>query len=352
MAEVILVRDASTATSFATTTIVVTAGSESTTDSYLVDKGVYGPKYISAAISYPTPATTSVQADLQVSQGGVVWHTVHSSTAVNGERIEFFAPQGMFRFRCVAFVGGAPTISISVVARTIVDRLVVHSVGPTVGAVTEGAVALFGTAAAPIVQDTNATQFIAMNFDSGATGGWSTYGLRVNLACSGANTGNANAISTNIGLAARMQNFSSIACDVTFGAAGWVAGRGSGLSVYYSLPAAVMPNGGNYIGINIEFACPAGCDVGTPGVAAPVRTAMLGFSIGGDAAARLTFEEQGTAMSFVGFTAGSDQIINNDGLTIGAGDPANVIGLRVGIGTAGAGDAYYYIPLVPIAEWN
>ena len=79
---------------------------------------------------------------------------------------------------------------------------------------------------------------------------------------------------------------------------------------------------------------------------------MLRFAISGDPTAKATFEDTGTAMSFVDFTEGSNKIINSDNLTIGAGDPANVIGLRVGIGTGGAGDAFYYIPLVPEAEWD
>lgn len=208
-----------------------------------------------------------------------------------------------------------------------------------------------GLSAVPLVDDSVDARFIEGHFDSGAASGDSR-GLSISLAATGVLQTYSTAIYGGMAPSVNVRNPVAVQGDVIFGAAGSVQGLGYGVGTYFSFPAATLPGSGNYAGMNIEFAFPASCDIGSPGAGGATRVAMLRFAISGDTTAKATFEDTGTAMSFVDFTAGSDKIINSDVLTIGAGDPANVIGLRVGIGTGGAGDAFYYIPLVPEGEWN
>lgn len=208
-----------------------------------------------------------------------------------------------------------------------------------------------GLSAVPLVDDSVDVVFMSGYFDSGATSGDSK-GLAIVLEATGASQDYSTAIYGKLVVPVELNNPCSISGDVEFGVAGSVTGLCYGIGTYFSFPAAVMASGGNYAGVNIEFALPANCDIGTPGSGGATRVAMLRFAVSGDTTAKATFEDTGTAMSFVGFTEGSDMIINSDVLTIGAGDPANVIGLRVGIGTGAGQDAIYYIPLVPEAEWN
>ncbi len=208
-----------------------------------------------------------------------------------------------------------------------------------------------GTDSVPLVDDDTNVNFMSAYFDSGATSGDSK-GMAIKLHATGLLQTYSTAIFGAIAPSVRVRNPVAVQGDMYFGAAGAVQGLGYGVGTYIAFPAASLPSGGNYAGMNIEFSLPASCDIGSPGGGGASRVAMLRFAIGGDTTAKATFEDTGTAMSFVDFTAGSNKIINSDVLTIGAGDPANVIGLRVGIGTAGGGDAFYYIPLVPEGEWD
>lgn len=208
-----------------------------------------------------------------------------------------------------------------------------------------------GTDSVPLVDDDTNVNFMRAYFDSGATSGDSK-GLGITLKATGAMQTYSTAIYGSCDPSVRVRNPVGVEGDLIFGAAGAVQGSGAGLGAYVSFPAATLPSGGNYAGLSVEVAFPASCDIGTPGAGGATRVCVARFAISGDTTAKATFEDTGTMFSFVGFTAASDGIINSDNLTIGAGDPANVIGLRVGVGTGGGGDAIYYIPLVPTAEWN
>jgi len=208
-----------------------------------------------------------------------------------------------------------------------------------------------GTDSVPLVDDTVDVNFMSAYFDSGAESGHSK-GLAIVLKATGAMQTYSKAIYGKCEASVRVRNPAAVRGDLSFGVAGAVQGSGYALGGNVNFPAAALPSGGNYIGANVEFHLPAGCNIGSPGAGGASRVAMLCLGIGGDATAKATFEDTGTAMSLVGFTEGDKKIINSTNLTIGAGDPANVIGLRVGIGTGGAGDAFYYIPLVPEAEWG
>lgn len=208
-----------------------------------------------------------------------------------------------------------------------------------------------GTDSVPLVDDSVDVNFMRAYFDSGATSGDSK-GLGITLKATGTLQTYSTALYGSVEPSVQVRNPVGVQGELIFGVAGGVQGSGYGVGSYVSFPGAALPSGGNYAGMCIDFNLPASCDIGSPGAGGATRVSMLRFAIGGDGTAKATFEDTGTAMSFVGFTEGSDCIINSDNLTIGAGDPANVIGLRIGIGTAGGGDTFYYIPLVPEAEWN
>lgn len=207
-----------------------------------------------------------------------------------------------------------------------------------------------GTEAVPLVDDDVNVNFMSAWFDSGATSG-STRGMAIHMAATGAHS-YSKAILGDISPSVVMPNLAAIQGEVFCGVASGISGLGYAIGAYFQFPARTLPSGGNYAGMNIEVSFPASCDIGSPGAGGAVRTSVLRLAIGGDTTAKATFEDTGTAFSFVGFTAASASIINSDVLTIGAGDPANVIGLRVGVGPEGGGDTFYYIPLVPAAEWN
>lgn len=208
-----------------------------------------------------------------------------------------------------------------------------------------------GTDTVPLVDDTVDVNFMRAYFDSGATSGDSK-GLGITLKPTGAAQTYSTAIYGSCDPSVVVRNPVGVEGDLIFGAAGGVTGSGAGLGAYVSFPAATMPSGGQYAGLQVEVAFPASCDIGDPGAGGATRVSVAKFQISGNVTAKATFEDTGTMFSFAGFTAASGGIINSDTLTIGAGDPANVIGLRVGIGTVGGQDAIYYIPLVPTAEWG
>lgn len=353
MAEVRLARDVSTVTSFATTLLVVTAGSESTTDSYYVDKGVYGPKYISAAITFPTPGA-AVQVDLQISQGGVIWHTIRSITQINGERIEFFAPQGFFRFRAVSFTG-APTCSISVVARSVVDRLEINSVGPTPETITAGAAALFGSAAFPITQALASTNFVEMNFSAGNLTGWSA-GLMVRTASTGgAAVASFTGIQLEATVEAQQQMWSGIDAYVVIGVAGEVQGGlgcfNAALAFYDG--AGAIAGGGAYRVMKLAVNESAATDI-----SGALRVAFLELTMeGAGGVAGMETLADSVLFGLVGFTpaaAATNPIITNGATTEGSATfLANCIGIKIGVAANdGVGYAAYYIPAVPLADWS
>lgn len=335
MAETRLPRDVATA-SWATQTLVVTAGSETVTDSFYVDKGVYGPKRIRAAVSFPTPGT-AVQVDLQVSQGGVIWHTIYALTNFDGDTIEFPAPQGFFRFRAVSFTG-APTCSITLTALGIAQsRLVLGSIGPTIGGVTEGAAVQIGSAAAPIVQDTANTAFVSMNFVNDATTG-SIRGMRITLDAGGTLQTYTKAANFIINETAHVRNPVVVKSDLNCSADSFVQGSGALFGGYVGFPASVFPSYGAFGGIDLEFNAPASCSHNTGGFP---QVAFLRFSLGGDGTAITSLETGATTaggrlcfLSLQGFTEGAGRMVRIAAPTTAAAS------LRVMIGTT-----YYYLGL-------
>ena len=323
-------------------TLVATADAETTSDSYYVDKGVYGPKYISLVVNFTTPATAGNIVDIQVSQGGVIWHTIRQITDINGERIEFLAPQGFFRLRSTT-LGGAPVCDADCVARTIIDRLDIHSVGDTIDGNTEGAVAVFGTAAAPIVQDTAGTTFISCNFRNDATTG-TTMGLRVTLDAGGAMQTYTNCINAILNMTAQLRNPFCFYADQnwteTFGVQGW----GGVYGAYVAFATGAIATTGRYGGYNMEFAIPAGA---THAAGGTPQIAFFCAVISGDATAITSFEtapgNPGRLCLFnlQGFAEGTGRCFS-----VGGGGAAVAATVRILIGTV-----YYYV-MLSTAEAN
>jgi hypothetical protein len=326
MAETLLARDTAT-TSWATETLVVTAGSETVTDSFYVDKGVYGPKRIRAALSFPTPGS-AIQVDLQVSQGGVIWHTIAALTNIGGETIEFDAPQGFFRFRAVSFTG-APTASLTLTALGISGGpTFVGSVG-TPGAVTEGAAGQWGSAAIPLRQDDANTAFLSANFVNDATSG-STFGARVTLDVGGLLQTFSTAIHGQLNATCatgNVRNPVAVQGDLTFSSTCWIQGLGYGVGTYITLPGAAVATG-TFACINAEINAPAGYSGGASPVMAIWRAA-----IGGDATALTNLNDNLDFMSLQGVTEGTGNMFS------AGADVAAAATLRILVNTT----AYYIL---------
>jgi hypothetical protein len=330
MAETLLARDSATA-SWATQLLVVTAGSETVTDSFYVDKGVYGPKKIRAALSYPTPGT-AIRVDLQISQGGVIWHTIKACTNIGGETFEFPAPQGFFRFRAVSFTG-APTASLTLTALGAGEGS--DAGGPqfgsvgTPGTVTEGAALQVGSSSIPLRQDTVNTVFVSMNFVNDAVTG-STMGLRVTLDSGGLLQTYSTAIHGQMNCTCatgNVRNPVAVQGDLSFDATCWIQGLGYGVGTYITLPGAAVTTG-TFACINAEINAPAGYSGGASPIMAVWRCA-----IGGDATALVNLNDNLDFMSIQGVTEGTGNMFS------AGADVAAAATLRILVNTT----AYYIL---------
>ncbi|KKK81058.1 hypothetical protein LCGC14_2817270, partial [marine sediment metagenome] len=235
------------------------------------------------------------------------------------------------------------TVTAQVEAPAVADNIEINEASGD----TAGAVLRMGLSGFPLRKDTAGTNFIYGNFTG--SGGGSTKGLTILMVPTGTPS-YTKAILGDIRPTAVVGNLAALQGECVLGAASGITGLGYAIGAYFSFPAAVVASAGNYAGLNVEVAFPASCDIGTPGAGgAPVRTSVIRCAISGDTTAKGTFEDTGTMFSFVGFTQEQYGVVSSQRL---AELPAGSIGLRIGVGTAGGGDAFYFIPAVPLAEWN
>ena len=203
-----------------------------------------------------------------------------------------------------------------------------------------------GSSSVPVVDDTAGVAFITGFFDAGAISG-DNKGLSIELNATGVLQTFSTAIYGVCKPSVQVRNPVGVQGDLIFGAAGWIQGLGYAIGGYASLPNAVVASTGNFAGCNIEVAA-AGSTTDVSGI---TRASVLRLAVGGDATGIATFETKGAVISLVGFTqaAGVTKMISSTRL---AELPAGTIGMRVGVGGGGGGDTMYYVPLVPVAEWN
>jgi len=215
---------------------------------------------------------------------------------------------------------------------------------------TDGGVIRMGTSGSPITEDTAGMNFVMGYFDSGATSGWPA-ALYLHLAATG--TTAFTALQGDMTVSATATTVTGIESFMAFTSPGKVSGAARACQGTIDFGNYEITTGGGVYSagcFNIKGEGSA-CD---PSLAQRIQCIELKTE--GTFETNKDFEKKAAAYAiyFNGFSgaAGTGSILTTTTLTIGAGDPANVVGIRVGVGgDADAGTAYY-IPLVPAAEWN
>ncbi len=202
-----------------------------------------------------------------------------------------------------------------------------------------------GSSSVPVVDDTAGVAFITGFFDAGATSG-DNKGLAIELNATGVLQTFSTAIYGVCKPSVQVRNPVGVQGDLIFGAAGWIQGLGYAIGGYLSLPGAAVVATGNVACISADINAPANADVSLA-----TRVSCIRINVGGDGTGIATFETAGSVISLVGFTQAGDTTKMISSVRL-AELPAGTIGVKWGVGAGGGGDTEYYMPLVPIAEWD
>lgn len=293
-------------------------------------------------------APTAFDIDIEFSEAGTIYRRLVNFTNVGGERASFASTPGFYRAKVNSLTAaGAETVTLTVAASvdapTALNTLQIDEVHPSI---TKGACIQLGLDAAPITDDTADVEFVSMHFDSGGTG--SQYGMRLKFDATADLQLYSKGLRVDMTTTIRVRNPCAIQASLTLSHA--VVGTAAALQTEVSTPN-LQTLTGTHTAFNVAVYAGGSASDHHPNSS----WSMIRFQVGGDATGCLNFQQFGYALLFQGFTAAAvgaqfnTPIITNTKL---AELPAGNLGIKVGVGAVGAGAADYYIPLVPVGEWN
>ncbi len=254
-------------------------------------------------------APTAVSLDIEHAEAGVIYRRLVNFTKAV-ESFSCAATPGKYRVKVVTVTAAAAeTLTLTVKAQTeapaVADNIEINEASGD----SAGAVLRMGLSGFPLRKDTAGTTFIYGNFVNDAVSG-TTNGLQITLDAGGTLQTYTNVINAILNATAQLRNPFCFYGDFNWTTLVGVQGSGGVYGAYVAFPTGVLAETGNFGGINLEFAVPAGL---THAASGTPQIAFLRFAVTGDGTAITSLETAGIAqgrlclMNLQGFTAGGSR---------------------------------------------